>query len=177
MATRQQRSEREPWTPIAGLRIAVNDDGCAVVHWPDRPDMPPFETADRIELLADGRFHLLGRADLIVKIEGKRVSLPEVEAALQRLDLVAEASVTDLQGEPTRLGGVVVLTEAGRTKLAEIGAFRLGRLLRRELAPTLEAAAQPKIWRFVAALPKRALGKRDNVALRVLFARRVSRAA
>ena len=49
-----------------------------------------FITADRTELLADGRFHLLGRADSMVKV-GKRVDLAEVETALAGLTGVRDA--------------------------------------------------------------------------------------
>lgn len=171
MGTRQQRGTNEPWRPMPGLEITANAEGCAVVRWPDDPQTPPFETADRIEILADGRFHLLGRADLIVKIEGKRVSLLEVEAALQRLPQIAEAAAIDLNQPTAELVAVIVLSPQGRTELAELGAFRLGRALRRGIAGSLEPAAQPRRWRFVEALPRRALGKRDNPALRALFAR------
>jgi acyl-coenzyme A synthetase/AMP-(fatty) acid ligase len=37
---------------------------------------------DGIELMPDGRFRLLGRLDRVVKIEEKRLSLPEMEARL-----------------------------------------------------------------------------------------------
>ena len=44
--------------------------------------------ADRIEAQADGSFVLLGRADRIVKIEEKRVSITAMEAALQAAGFV-----------------------------------------------------------------------------------------
>jgi acyl-coenzyme A synthetase/AMP-(fatty) acid ligase len=158
-----------PWTPVPGLALSRDEEGCAIVSWPDVPGMRPFETADRIELLPDGRFRLLGRADLIVKIEAKRVSLAEVESALQRLPQVDEAAALALDGVPAQLAAAVVLSPSGRDELEAIGSFRLGRNLRRALAPTLEAAAQPKRWRFVETLPRRALGKRDMAGLKALF--------
>ena len=44
-----------------------------------RPDRGWREQADKITLLADGRFRLEGRIDRVVKIEGKRVSLERLE--------------------------------------------------------------------------------------------------
>ena len=57
------------------------------------------------------------------------------------------------------LGGVVVLDAAGTRELAESGAFRLGRRLRRDLSRNLPSAALPRRWRFVPALPTGLLGK------------------
>jgi len=63
-----------------------------------------------------------------------------------------------------------VLTPEARSQLAKIGAFRLSRDLRRQLAASLDSAALPKRWRFVAELPHHPLGKSNNAALRALFA-------
>jgi len=52
-----------------------------------------FLRADRAQLADDGRFELLGRSDAIVKIAGKRVSLPSIEARIRACVGVAEAAV------------------------------------------------------------------------------------
>jgi len=119
-------------------------------------------------LLQDGTFHLLDRVDRIAKIEGKRVSLPEVERRLLDLPSVAAAAVVVLPGDKPCLAAAIVPTHQGTKTLAEQGAFRFGRSLRMSLTDRLEPAGMPRRWRFVAALPTASLGKvraEDVIAL------------
>ncbi|MFF5452312.1 amino acid adenylation domain-containing protein [Streptomyces sp. NPDC012950] len=52
-----------------------------------------YRTGDRCRRLPDGRLVYLGRADGQIKLRGHRIELPEIEAALTRVDGVAEAAV------------------------------------------------------------------------------------
>jgi 3-hydroxymyristoyl/3-hydroxydecanoyl-(acyl carrier protein) dehydratase len=126
--------------------------------------------ADLIDLLEDGRFRFRGRADRVIKVEGKRVSLPDVEGQLRQLPWIEAAAAMALDDPPTRLGAVVVLTSEGLTKLKDMGAFRFGRALRRELAAKQEPAGLPRQWRFVERLPAGTLGKLQRHELAALFA-------
>jgi acyl-coenzyme A synthetase/AMP-(fatty) acid ligase len=58
--------------------------------------------------LADGRFRLLGRADRIVKIEERRVSLDALERALREDAEVDDVRVLVLPGQREQLAAVVV---------------------------------------------------------------------
>jgi 3-hydroxymyristoyl/3-hydroxydecanoyl-(acyl carrier protein) dehydratase len=64
---------------------------------------------------------------------------------------------------------VVVPSAAGAALLAEIGPFRFGRRLRRDLATTQEAAGLPRRWHFADRLPVGALGKRNHADIVALF--------
>lgn len=165
MATRRRDGTGEPpWLPLPGYGVTSDAEGLL------RLDSPVgcLRIADRMEEVEGGGFRLLGRADRIVKIEGKRVSLDEVEQALEGLPEVARAGVLVLDG---RLAAALVLDEAGRRALAALGAFRFGRGLRRRLADRLEPVCLPRRWRFVAALPEREMGKRRAEDLAALFAK------
>jgi acyl-CoA synthetase (AMP-forming)/AMP-acid ligase II len=163
VATRQADA---PWRPFPGTAVRREVDGRLSLSCPYvSPDW--IECADRIDLEADGGFHLLGRADRVAKIEGKRVGLAEVEAALAVLPEVAEAQVVVLGG--TVLAAAVVPTPVGRAALERLGAFRFGRALRWQLSATLEPAGQPRRWRFVERLPDGAMGKRQDAAVTALF--------
>jgi acyl-coenzyme A synthetase/AMP-(fatty) acid ligase len=74
-----------------------------------------------------------------------------------------------LQGKLDRLAAALVLTEEGRLACAEMGVFRFSRLLRKNLLATHEAAAVPRQWRFVDALPHKEMGKRSDADIRALF--------
>jgi hypothetical protein len=169
VATRQRRDDAEPWTPLAGVGLGQAADGTLLVTSAYTGEPRPVAMGDRVELLADGRFRLLARADRVAKIEGKRISLPRVEAGLAALPEIEAAAALAL-GEPARLAAAVVLTPAGRALLVEQGAFRLSRSLRARLAPAYEPAERPKRWRFVEALPVNSQGKQVQAALAALFA-------
>jgi acyl-coenzyme A synthetase/AMP-(fatty) acid ligase len=105
-----------------------------------------------------------------VKIEGKRVSLTRVESALAGQSAVREAVALALGGEGAEmLAAVVVLSPEGAAELAELGAFRFTRQLRKRLSEGLEPAERPKRWRFVEAIPVNSQGKRVLAELRKLF--------
>jgi acyl-coenzyme A synthetase/AMP-(fatty) acid ligase len=169
IATRTQHAGDEPWTPLPGIQVRTDDAGCMIVQSPFGPGGAPFVSADRIEMTPDGKFHFLGRADRIAKIEGKRVSLVRLEEELAALPLVGDAATVVLGGSPERLAAAVVLNREGRTRLDMLGAFRFSRELRRQLSQVFEPAWLPKSWRFVEALPSGAMGKRREADVKALF--------
>lgn len=165
MATRQRDGTGEPpWRPLPGYRVTSDAEGLLCLDSP----VGCLRIADRMEEVEGGGFRLLGRADRIVKIEGKRVSLDEVEQALQGLPEVEQAAVVALDG---RLAAVLVLGKEGREALAAQGAFRFGRGLRRRISDRLEPVCLPRRWRFVESLPVSEMGKRRAEDLAALFAK------
>ena len=157
-----------PWTPLPGVTVQV-EDGLLAIRSPylgtqaDR-----WLSADHACLLNTGQFLLGDRADRIVKLEEKRVSLTAIENALHGLAEVAAARVLLLDGERQQIGAVVVLTPAGQALLAG-GKHALNQALRRQLAPYCETIALPRRWRYVDALPANDLGKTALADLNALF--------
>lgn len=169
IATRVQGTHAQDWRPLPGVSVERDPlAGTLVVDSPWLDGEAPHHTADRVTLLADGSFRLHGRADRIVKVEEKRVSLDAVERALLAQPGVCEARV--LQTADGRLAGVVVLDEAARERHAATGARASASALRAGLATTVEPVALPRRWRFVDALPRDALGKCSQSACLALFA-------
>lgn len=154
------------WNALPGYRAEPGEDGLLRLHAPGTLPGGSIDLADRAAFAADGSFRLLGRADRIVKIEGKRVALDEVEAALSALPEVSEARVLALAG---RLAAVVVSSPLGAAALDADGAFRFSRALRRALSARLEPAALPRRWRFVPSLPAAAMGKHRMADFAALF--------
>ena len=168
-ASRVQRAGAEPWRLLPGIEMRCDDNGRLSLRAPYVAG-DWFETADLVEPTAEG-FHHRGRADRIVKIEGKRISLADVDQALGRLPEVTAAASVVLPETPPRLAAAVVLSADGRRRLAELGGFRFGRMLRDALADTQEAAGRPRAWRFVAALPSGPMGKRRDADMIALFSK------
>ena len=169
IASRSQDSDATAWVPLPGNRVDRQEDGRLRLLSPYVAPDRWVELADRGRLDPDGGFHLLGRADRVAKIEGKRIDLADVEQALRALDAVADAAVTVVDDGVAVLAAVVVLSPDGRDELARLGPFRFGRLLRRGLAASQEPAGMPRRWRYVAELPNGAMGKRSDLALAALF--------
>lgn len=170
IAHRQQERATTPFRPLPGMETRVDGQGSLWVksNYTDNGDWD--KTNDIAELFPDGSFLLAGRANQFVKIEGKRISLAEIEKFLTASDLVKDAAVLVLTSPRDTLAAVAELTKEGWRRHAEIGAFRLGRILRKELSPNLENAALPRRWRFVDRLPVNSQGKRQQAALHELFA-------
>jgi acyl-coenzyme A synthetase/AMP-(fatty) acid ligase len=144
MATRRTARE-EIWTPYPELELCVRDDTTFVraAHLPGE-----IPIADRIELLADGHFRLLGRDADMIKIGGRRGSLSDIAARIATLRGVADQVVfMPATGETARPAALVVAP--GRSA-AE---------LRQELAGLLDAVFVPRPLRVVDRLPRDALGK------------------
>jgi len=168
-AFRRRGDATSPWRALAGVAVEPAEDGRMRVISPFAANGGVFLGSDLVEVEADGGLRFLGRADRVVKIEGKRVGLMAVENDLLRLPWVAKAIVTGLDQPAPCLAAVVVPSAAGAALLAEIGPFRFGRQLRRDLATTQEAAGLPRRWHFADRLPVGALGKRNHADIVALF--------
>lgn len=169
VAWRQQRSADQLWTPLPSVEVTADRAGCLTVKSAFILHDQQVNMGDRIEIVESDRFRLLGRADRVVKVEGRRVSLARVEEALGDLEEVAEAAVTALPHRRDSLGAAIVLGPKGASVLSEKGAFRLSRRLRGALAGRLDPMERPKFWRFVEQLPLNSQGKRVDADVRALF--------
>ncbi len=168
VAWRRQDHDDALWTPFRDVRIDTAQDGALSVISPFANDERPVATGDKVERVGE-KFRLKGRTDRVVKIDGKRVSLPRVEEALRTHPMVEDAAAVDLPLRKGGLGAIVELNDRGRKALAEQGAFRLSRHLRISLAARYESSERPKHWVF-GSIPLDRQGKRVQAALRALFA-------
>jgi len=128
-----------------------------------------YTMSDRCQWLDERRFNLLGRTDRIVKLEEKRISLPEVETKVKALDWVSECHALVLPGPRDFLGLVAVLTNSGSERLAEAGTRRLKDEIRSQLEGILEPVVQPRKIRFAEQMPQTSQGKIDRIAVEELF--------
>lgn len=167
---RQQGVDGELWTPFPGHTVSRSPLGALTLRSPFLADDAPWEMDDGVELLQDGRFRLLGRLDRVVKIEEKRLSLPEMEARLAGHPWVEAAALVPLAGRRQSVGAVLVLGAAGRERLRVEGRRAVAQTLRQHLASYFDAVLLPRHWRFPGLLPVDARGKLTVAALAALFA-------
>ncbi|MFJ9534339.1 AMP-binding protein [Herbaspirillum sp. NPDC101396] len=177
----------DSWQPMPQVDVRLNKEhDCLEVRSPHLPDDQWLRMADRVEFsngqdTAQG-FYLRGRADRIVKLEEKRISLDQIERLLLASPLVAEARVLVHQESPSslsspspsssrreRIAAFVVPTGAGRTLLDQQGKLALNTQLRAVLADAIESVALPRLWRYLDALPANTQGKITVAALTALL--------
>ena len=128
-----------------------------------------FLLDDQISLEEDGRFILHGRLDRIVKIEEKRLSLPELEQRLVASPWVAEAFALMLAKQRDVVGAVIVLTEDGLQSLKIQGRKPLIKQLRNTLYQYFDAVVLPRKWLFLERMLLTTEGKIDQPILKRLL--------
>src|SRR6266446_6262259 len=164
IAFRQQTRDLDwPWHPLPGIATRV-ENGLLEVRSPFLPEPTVwFRTGDRAELVGEQQFHLRGRADQIVKLAEKRISLAAMEGKLSQHEAVEEARIVLLppqsHTERPRLAAVVVLNRQGQRLLEAAGTFSLINKLRGHLVHDFEPVTLPRLWRFPEALPYNTQGK------------------
>lgn len=170
IAYRQQWEENQAWMPFPQIDISQDNQDCLQIRSPYLPDGEVYQTQDQIKMVDEKRFHLIGRADRIVKIEGKRVSLPEMEQRLGALIDILEAYTLALEsGNRTEIGVVATLTSCGKETLEKLGKKTFVKQVRDTLSHYFEPVTLPRKWRFVDEIPQDARGKRPLSQIKDLF--------
>ena len=116
-----------------------------------------YRTGDLGRYLPDGMIEFLGREDLQVKIQGHRIELGEVEAALREHSLLQEAVVSVVESEGARRLAAYLV--------AEKGAAIEPAALRRHLQERLPQSMLPSSYQILQSFPLNSNGKVDRSAL------------
>ena len=114
--------------------------------------MPAFNTGDYVRT-AGTQLYFSHRRDLMVKVNGQRIDLGEVEAAGKRAGLVNPVAAV--------IGNRIILAAEGVNGREDDVRAELGRFLPR--------ASLPAEIRFVPAHPRMVSGKLDRTAIRNAF--------
>lgn len=167
IATRRIR-EGTSWLPIFPNRVSLAENGCLKIQ-SSYTDTCGFVTGDLGTLQADGSFELLGRADSIVKIEEKRISLFEVENRLRQTGVVRDVRVVPMSGKRQYLAAAIVLNGEGIAKFQGIPKRNVNEFFKERLSGFLENTVLPKKWRYLEELPQDAMGKIRTRDIQALF--------
>ena len=129
--------------PAATSRSLVRRDGA---YW--------FRTGDTVARVAGSRaLRFVGRRDDVIKVSGENVSLTEVEATLAQAPGVLECAVL---GRPDPVRDMVpVAYVVPRDQAHPPAVSELAEWSERNLA----AAARPRDWHLIEALPRTSVGK------------------
>ena len=170
IAYRQQNKDGLKFTPFDNAKLWLGEDGCLRIISPYIKDPAGFATADLAEFFEDGRFLLKGRSDSIVKIEEKRISLPEVEERLLQSGLVSDVKVVALSNDVRQfLAAALVLNTEGKKKFEGTEKYLVNRHFHDYLMQFFENVVIPKKWRFLDQLPTDVQGKKHKDEIVKLF--------
>ncbi|NQD35550.1 acyl--CoA ligase [Permianibacter sp. IMCC34836] len=167
---RDAASSDERWQLLPSVQARLTADGGLQVLSPAAERQDWCDLGDRAVLRDARHFELLGRADRIVKIEAKRLSLTELEQALATHPAVAEVAALVLDSPRSIVAVVIRLTATGQQSLHEQGKRAVNEQLRNHLAGRFERVLLPKRFRYVADMPRDSRGKLTQQALTALFA-------
>jgi acyl-coenzyme A synthetase/AMP-(fatty) acid ligase len=142
---------------IEGERLRVRSDFLSAELQRDPEGY--FSTADRVASIRPPGFEILGRADGIIKVGGKRVDLTEVRQAITALSGVKDAYVFSLPVTSGRENEIIAVL------VGQISADRLMRELRSVLPPY----GLPRKVKVVDQLPVSATGKINRDAIMKLL--------
>ena len=165
IAFRSRAKGEEYLTPFEVVDWKVKDERLHVRSPFISPDIAKdregfFRTGDRVRRIDKERFELLGRADGVVKVGGKRVDLENVREKIKATAGVVDAVVFALAGVDGRQNDVCAVVQGSLDAKA----------LRSSLSESLEAYAVPKRIKIIDELPTSSAGKLDRQALETMFA-------
>lgn len=164
---RQQRRGGETWRPLEAIVLAEGEDGVDLKS-PFLESDSPLRLDDRLTLQEDGCFELLGRRDRVVKVADHRVSLGEIEQAMEAFPEVRHCLAFPLPDNSDVLACMVVLQNIGVGEEAAAERIKHWRLALRQ---RLHDVTVPKKWRIVEEIPLNSMGKTDWDLVRAWFAR------
>jgi acyl-coenzyme A synthetase/AMP-(fatty) acid ligase/3-hydroxymyristoyl/3-hydroxydecanoyl-(acyl carrier protein) dehydratase len=163
------REGEAPWQPFADVQLQVDASGVLRLSSAYLPSGHWEPLADEAHMVAGGRFILGTRLDRIVKLEEKRVSLPQLEQALSQHAWVNEARLGVVQQGRAFLGALVALSAEGLHVLRNNGRRHLTEGLRQHLAPQCDRIALPRRWRLLTHLPYTHQGKLSQAQVHALL--------
>ncbi|MDD1782928.1 AMP-binding protein [Enterovibrio sp. ZSDZ35] len=170
IAYRQQENETTRWQLFEGIHASINNNGCLSVKSPYIDPHSFYETADLCDFNSDGTFSLLGRADRIVKIEEKRVSLSDVESRLVQHPWISDAACIPLDEDGRQfIAAAITLNHEGATQMASQDEHALRLSIRKLLTQWLDNVAIPRRFILLDSIPQNSQGKRQHAIIESLF--------
>ena len=157
-------------TPLPGVSVSLNAEGCLMVRGPAAgltywPEASPalsdgkFQTSDLAEL-RHGLVYLRGRRSDLINMAGRKVSPETIERALLGHPRVRECLVFGAQSQDEQRTDVIVAVVAASAGEMELKQF---------LLQSLPSWQLPRRWQFVESLSAGARGKISRAEWRRRF--------
>ncbi|MEZ8144568.1 AMP-binding protein [Enterovibrio sp. FF113] len=170
IAHRQQHTDTATWTLFDGISATLTEQGCLRLRSPFIHPKVDYDTSDLCDFHNDGTFTLQGRADRIVKIEEKRVSLAEVENRLMDHTWIEDTvCIAKESADRQYIAAALVLSQEGKCAFQNQGDAICRQTLRQHLAQWLDAISIPREYTIASHIPQNSQGKREANAVDELF--------
>lgn len=172
VAWRQQTTSKEAhWQPMPSVLLRLDPQSQCLQLCSEHLPLADgwFQTADRASIDNDGRFRLLGRADRIVKVEGKRLSLDDMEARLREHPDVEDARLLVIEGRRVEVAAVVQLSAGAEVLSSSQSKRAQAQIFKNFLLQYFERPLLPRRWRYVSEFAVNTQGKIQRQALLRLF--------
>ena len=162
------REHDRSWTLFPGMKLTAHGERWRLSS-PYLADESGYTLDDKISLCDDRRFQLQGRADRVVKIEEKRLSLTALEQRFLDLPLIKEAYICTAGKSREVVAAVVAMSDEGKNLLKAQGRAALIKRMRAFLRDWFEPVLLPKKWLIVDKIPLTAQSKTDRIMLTALL--------
>ncbi|MCU7802134.1 MAG: AMP-binding protein [Candidatus Thiodiazotropha sp. (ex Lucinoma borealis)] len=156
IATRNT-AETDTWTLLPGMVIQPAHDSFLV-------DIPhydiPIMLHDRLDIVDDSNFSLLGRNSDMIKIAGKRASLGDLNAKLLEIECIEDGVFyvsEEVKDVTLRMSAFIVSAESNRARIMNA------------LRERIDPAFIPRRLHFVVEVPRNETGKINRDSLSKLF--------
>ncbi|MFK5951062.1 MAG: AMP-binding protein [Methylococcales bacterium] len=149
----RQSVDHTLWTTFEGVDISIDQLGNHYLSSTYLVGKKAYKMDDRLKLLKNKQFELLGRLDRIVKIEEKRLSLDELESALKGVEWIEQCYSLLIAAKRDKIAVVLVLTPSGEAFLQQQGRADFIKQVRKQLMSHFETVVLPKKWLFINTLP------------------------
>ncbi len=161
IATRNRSLGEEHFTAFSTLDWKIIDSRLAVRSPYISPDLPVdadgfFLAGDRVQAQGAQYFSLLGRADTVTKVGGKRVDLEEIRQLIKNAAGVFDCVVMALPDFGGRENQIGALIEGDAISIESI---------KKMLSNSLEPYAMPRRIRMIDHIPVHYNGKYDGPAI------------
>ncbi|NRA39613.1 MAG: AMP-binding protein, partial [Planctomycetes bacterium] len=173
IAWRQQsRSAHQLWSPLHGVEVRQSStDECLELRSSHLAVAETwYRTSDCVDIKENGDFTLRGRTDRIVKIEGKRCSLDDMEQFLQQHPAIESAVLVVMETQRVEIAACVIPSKEGWGLLEKQRKLECNKLFKTHLLQKFERAIVPRRWRYQAQLPVNSQGKIQYQEIKDIFA-------
>ncbi|WP_299082291.1 AMP-binding protein [uncultured Paraglaciecola sp.] len=155
----------DDWHTFAGVTVAHQADSDLLLLSSPYLNQNQYCGDDKIALISPTQFRLLGRADDVVKIEEKRISLQEVQQRCKQHQYVHDVCVLVIGKKRKQLAAVIELNALGKEAKNTMPIHLFNRMFKGYLAQWFEAVTLPKRFRYPPQLPYNSQGKLNRKAM------------
>lgn len=156
----RRRSENELWTRLSVVKLKVDENGSIECCSGYTGDNVWIHVGDVVNMKNENEFELLGREDSIVKIEGKRISVQQIDIQILMDKHFKDSYTIYCKSDKREYIASFIVLNNHNINLEDMKKYVID-----YLKGYFETVVLPKKIYFVDAIPRSEIGKVDRKAL------------